>query len=151
MFCSKCGKNIKDNSKFCCYCGTAIYSTKRKNESKNKFKFNDNEITLNEEFKKNRIMKSNKPIIFKWIICGIIILSISIGAIFGYKILFHNDKDTSEEVVNNENNSEELLFSKGGISFYRVRGELNEDGDAEVTFHLINETDNDYTVGGIDC
>ncbi|MGN1113742.1 MAG: zinc-ribbon domain-containing protein [Oscillospiraceae bacterium] len=71
MFCKKCGKEIKDNSKFCAYCGYNINQLST-----------DNSSNININTKTN----DHTNIIFAWIIAVIPIISelISLATNFGY-------------------------------------------------------------------
>ena len=92
MYCSKCGKFIPDNSKFCKYCGS-IVNTKKDEK-------NEQTLVKNRgEFGINNLLKDKKLIKTIFIISVVFIVCLGIGVIIYRKL---DEQGTHDRIVNIE-------------------------------------------------
>ncbi|MBR4261081.1 MAG: zinc ribbon domain-containing protein [Clostridia bacterium] len=82
IICKECGKEVLDDSEFCCYCGRKIYNHKEKEEE-------------NQNYKKQVIRRNVGKTLLKIILVMLIIVSLIIGIIL---IQYINKKKNKEEV-----------------------------------------------------
>ncbi len=109
MYCSKCGKQIEDNSKFCMYCGeknNVVYDNLKTKESKNIIKEKELIILDNSKSstKQNPKKKStNKIPIIITIVIALFVVFILLGVIIALIIaLFINDNKTADSFIDSD-------------------------------------------------
>lgn len=94
MYCKKCGKEIDDNSNFCCYCGdetNLISQLKGKEVSKQKINSNSLDMDTKEPFQTNNKAKKSKNK------RAIIIATLIIGLLSSIFLFYRNEKNKQIE------------------------------------------------------
>ena len=89
MFCSKCGKQIEDDAKFCEHCGAVINTPTIRNEKSEQTVITSKKVSVKKEI--------NKPLIIT-IIAVVIVLIVVIGVsmfINDFINLFNRNKATN--------------------------------------------------------
>lgn len=134
MFCSKCGKQVKADAKFCEYCGAVINTPTISNEKSEQSGVTSKKISVKKEI--------NKPLIITIIIAIVVLIAGSAGI-----ILFDNynhEKGDEEIQAVQDSYFEFLPEMKVGDLIYEYYGEdywaCNSDGIVE--FWGTNKKDN---------
>lgn len=107
MFCSNCGKEIKDNSKFCRYCGESIDSTGDEINNYSEPIIENNYNYSNEHYTSLKKKKNKTPLLIG--IVGIFIFVIAIS-VLAFSIFSNKTKQTNTTIdIDNLNTSETYI------------------------------------------
>lgn len=124
MKCSKCNKEISDESKFCQYCGATINNDKQSDTQ-----------TEKEDVKKTTIAFNKKLMIS---VCVVICAILIIFTLCLNKDLFNTNEDTSKVVQTSAN----IQMHNNNISFYNMKNANEEYTDEQKA--ILDYFDNDY-------
>lgn len=132
MFCTNCGKQIEDDSKFCPYCGAPV-----NNNNLNNIEQTPKQQTNIFQVEQTNVKTKNNSVILTGILAGAFALLVVIAIAVSVKMIKSKDVDNDEYVAKNEQTDvddieSDILETQENINSESIE-EMSETGVVEVT------------------